>query len=77
MKVFVSKITSKGQATIPSAVRRTLGLKAGDRVAFRMEGNQVALVRAQPMDLEFAAALEPTLAGEWLSEEDQAAYGSL
>jgi len=61
MKVLVSKITSKGQATIPSVVRRTLGLKMGDPVAFRVEGGQVELVRAQPIDLEFAAALAPTL----------------
>ena len=29
-----SAITSKGQATIPKAVRRHLGLKPGDRVKF-------------------------------------------
>jgi AbrB family looped-hinge helix DNA binding protein len=29
-----SSITTKGQATIPKAVRERLGLKAGDRVKF-------------------------------------------
>ncbi|MGB8267623.1 MAG: AbrB/MazE/SpoVT family DNA-binding domain-containing protein [Candidatus Velthaea sp.] len=29
-----SAITSKGQATIPKAIREHLGLKAGDRVKF-------------------------------------------
>lgn len=29
-----SAITSKGQATIPKAIRELLGLKAGDRVKF-------------------------------------------
>ncbi len=29
-----AKITSKGQITVPSEVRRALGLRAGDRVVF-------------------------------------------
>ena len=77
MKTLVSKITSKGQATIPVEVRRALNLSTGDHVAFRMQGGHVELVRAGPLDLEFAEAVGPTLASEWLAEEDEAAYGKL
>ncbi len=40
-----SAITAKGQATIPKAVRRHLGLKPGDRVKFFMhpDGSVVLL----------------------------------
>lgn len=34
MKEIISTITSKGQVTIPAPIRRTLGLKQGDKVAF-------------------------------------------
>ncbi len=39
-------ITSKGQITIPAAVRKALGLKAGDRVTF---------VRVEPGHFELLA----------------------
>jgi AbrB family looped-hinge helix DNA binding protein len=34
MKEIISTITSKGQVTIPAAVRQHLGLKRGDKLAF-------------------------------------------
>jgi len=37
-------LTSKGQITLPSAVRRRLGLKPGDQVAFA-DGRLIALPR--------------------------------
>lgn len=40
-------LTSKGQVTIPSRVRRALGLEAGDRVEFvEQEKGQFAIVAA-------------------------------
>lgn len=77
MKTMVSKITSKGQATIPAEVRRLLKVAPGDHVAFRIEADHVELARARPVDIEFARSIEPTLASEWLMEEDEAAYGDL
>ena len=44
MKEFVSTITQRGQVTIPVEVRRLLGLKPRDRVAFEIGGNEVKLV---------------------------------
>lgn len=77
METMVSKVTSKGQATIPLRVRRTLGLRSGDAVAFRLEGKKVELSKARAMDLVFAQATEKTLAPEWLSKQDDDAYGKL
>ena len=37
MKQIVSTITSKGQVTLPAEVRRHLGLKRRDKVAFVIE----------------------------------------
>jgi AbrB family looped-hinge helix DNA binding protein len=37
------RITSKGQVTIPKHIREKLGVKPGDEVGFREEGQQVIL----------------------------------
>jgi len=41
----VAKLTSNGQVTVPKAVRDALGLKEGDAVIFRVEGNRAVLAR--------------------------------
>jgi antitoxin PrlF len=71
-----SKISSKGQITLPKEVRETLGTSAGDLVAYEIEGNTVRLRRVDPFDVEFHEALENTL-DEWTSAEDEEAYGDL
>lgn len=40
-----AKITSKGQVTVPKVVRDALGIRAGDAVLFRVEGNRAVLAR--------------------------------
>jgi antitoxin PrlF len=40
-----AKVTSKGQVTVPKAVRDALGIKEGDEVIFRVEGNRAVLAR--------------------------------
>jgi len=40
-----AKVTSKGQVTVPKAVRDALGLCEGDEVVFRVEGNRAVLAR--------------------------------
>ncbi len=39
----VSTITSKGQTTIPSEVRKALGLKPNDKIAYIVDGDKVIL----------------------------------
>jgi antitoxin PrlF len=75
--VASSRLTSKGQATVPARVRRKLNLKPGDTVVFEESGDgAVFLRRAEPLDIEFLAALEKTLS-EWNSENDDEAYDDL
>ncbi len=73
----VSKLTSKCQATIPGRVRRQLGLKAGDSVAFKFKDGQMFLQKARPVDRVFASGVEETLKDEWHSENDERAYADL
>lgn len=40
-----ARLTSKGQLTVPKVVRDALGLKEGDEVIFRVEGNRAVLAR--------------------------------
>jgi len=71
-----SRLTTKYQATVPTSVRKVLQLKAGDLVGFEIEGNEVRLRRATPLDVAFAQALEGTLT-EWSSEQDDQAFRDL
>ena len=40
-----ARLTSKGQITIPRSVRTALGLRDGDRVVFRVDGDRAVLAR--------------------------------
>jgi AbrB family looped-hinge helix DNA binding protein len=40
-----AKVTSKGQVTLPKAVRDALGIREGDELVFRVEGNRAVLAR--------------------------------
>lgn len=42
----LAKVTSKGQITIPVAIRKLLGVKDGDKVVFIQEGNRVVMMNA-------------------------------
>ena len=71
-----AKLTSKFQTTVPTPVRKLLQLKAGDLVGFEIDGNEVRLRRATPLDVAFARALEGSL-DEWSSAQDEAAFKGL
>lgn len=40
-----ARVTSKGQVTVPKAVRDALGIKEGDEIVFRVEGDRAVLAR--------------------------------
>ncbi len=71
-----SRLSSKGQVTIPVEVRERLGLEAGDVVVYEIEGERLVLRRAEPFDIALHAALSQTL-DEWASAEDDEAFGEL
>ncbi|MFQ5741418.1 MAG: AbrB/MazE/SpoVT family DNA-binding domain-containing protein [Acidobacteriota bacterium] len=74
--MHTSKLSSKGQVTLPRAVRDALGVAPGDLIAYQVEGNVVSLKRLQPFDAAFHAALSRTL-DEWTSEADEEAFRDL
>jgi antitoxin PrlF len=74
--VQMSRVSSKGQVTLPKQVREAIGVGPGDVVAYDVAKGAVTLRRLEPIDLAFHAALESSLA-EWGSKEDDEAYGDL
>jgi antitoxin PrlF len=71
--MITSKLTSKAQTTIPQSVRTALHLKAGDELAYVIEGDRVLLAKALrgPSDDPFRTF------GEWDSPADNSAYADL
>ena len=47
MADMVSSVSPKGQVTVPVQIRRLLGIKPKDKVAFRVEGKRVELTPAR------------------------------
>ncbi len=58
-----SKLTSKGQITVPRAIREKLGVRAGDTLVYEVEGNTVRVRRAEPFDLPGMARFRPRWRG--------------
>ena len=52
-----ARMTSKGQVTIPRAVREALGLGEGDHVVFRVEGHRAVLAHTPDL-LDLAGAVD-------------------
>lgn len=73
-----SKVTTKGQVTIPKEVRERLRVGAGDVIAYEFLENGLVVVRKmEPFDAGWHRALSTTLADEWNSPEDNEAFGDL
>jgi antitoxin PrlF len=47
---FTSKVTYRWQTTLPSGVRRALGLQAGDQITYVVEGDRVLIRKAEEAD---------------------------
>jgi antitoxin PrlF len=52
-----ARVTSKGQITIPKAVRDALGIVEGDQIVFRVEQHRAMLART-PNLLDLAGAVD-------------------
>jgi len=74
--VQTSTLSKKHQATIPANVRRTLGLKIGDLLAFDISKGGVRLRRANPAALADAQVVAAGMC-EWNSETDERAFRDL
>ena len=54
---LAAKVTSKGQVTIPKAVRDQLGIAEGDEIVFRVEEHRAMLAKT-PNLLDLAGAVD-------------------
>jgi antitoxin PrlF len=68
-KAYTSSVSSKGQTTLPSAVRKLLRVQSGDSILYEMEKEAVRIRKATPLDLSWARAVESTLT-EWNGPDD-------
>lgn len=73
---MVSRVSSKGQVTIPKEIRDQLGLRAADFVAYELQDGCVLLRKGEPFDAQYHQALNATL-DEWSTREDDEAFGAL
>jgi antitoxin PrlF len=71
-----SKLSSKGQITIPREIREKLGIEPGQLIAYEIRDGEVILKRVEPFDVVFHEALSKTL-DEWNSPEDEEAFNDL
>ena len=72
-----SKLSSKGQVTIPKEIRESLGLEPGDFVTYEIVEDDAAIIRrVEPYDAAFHLAVSETLE-EWGSKEDDEAFRDL
>lgn len=74
--MITSKVTSKGQITLPKEVRQALGISTGDRIAYRTKDNVVILRKVEPFNAVWHAALSSTME-EWNSPENDEAWHDL
>ncbi len=74
--MLTSKISAKGQVTIPKKIRESLGAREGDLIVYDVKGKVVTLTRVEPFDIAYHAALTATLS-EWDSQEDDEAFSDL
>lgn len=74
--MHVSKLSAKGQVTIPLEIRKALGIEPGDLVAYEIQGQSVKIKRIAPFDAVFHSAVSETL-GEWNSPDDDEAFRDL
>ena len=67
----VSRISSKGQVTIPKTIRELLNLNEGDRVAFLEENRKIMITKASLIALnELQDALSKEAKEKSITEEE-------
>lgn len=67
---YQSKVTSKGQTTIPQEVREYLNLKPGDRINYVLDNGLVRLIPKNRSIADLAGVLGKPPKGEGATLED-------
>jgi antitoxin PrlF len=73
MNEQLTVVTRKGQVTIPADIRRALGIKEGDKVAFVLEDDQVKLTKKESVVQQTAGALKSDIPALSPQQEREAA----
>jgi AbrB family looped-hinge helix DNA binding protein len=76
MGTVTSKITAKGQTTIPAQIRAKLRLNPGDAVVYRETKAGIVICKATVRDIMFLKLQEHALEN-WLSPEADEAFRDL
>ncbi|MEE8114340.1 MAG: AbrB/MazE/SpoVT family DNA-binding domain-containing protein [Nitrososphaerales archaeon] len=74
--MLTSRLSSKGQVTIPKEIREAIGLESGNMIAYEVHNGSVIISRVEAFDTAFHEALSKTLE-EWESSEDEEAFRDL
>ncbi|HXP87889.1 MAG TPA: AbrB/MazE/SpoVT family DNA-binding domain-containing protein [Bryobacteraceae bacterium] len=75
--MLTSKITQKGQTTIPREVRVRLEVRPGDSIAYETTAAGVVIRKVRPYDASWHSSVAKTLEAEWNSPEDAEDFGDL
>lgn len=72
MNIEVSRITSKGQITIPKAIRERLNLSEGDKLAFiEDENGKIVITKSNAIALrDFLDSMGKEVHAKGISEEE-------
>jgi AbrB family looped-hinge helix DNA binding protein len=73
MNEQLTVVTRKGQVTILADIRRALGIKEGDKVAFVLEDDQVKLTKKESVVQQTAGALKSDIPALSPQQEREAA----
>ena len=68
--MHIARITSKGQTTIPVAIRKAANLNAGDTLTFEVKGDYLLIRKINVPDDEYLKGVSDSLS-EWSSPEDE------
>jgi len=71
-----SRLSSKGQVTIPKVIREAIGLEPGNLIGYEVQDGVIIVTRIEPFDVAFHEALSKAL-DEWNSPEDEEAFRDL
>ena len=71
-----SKITTRGQTTIPKRIREAANLHVGDVIAFEIEDDHLVVRKVTPGRDNYLKGFSEIL-NEWSSPEDEEAWRNL
>lgn len=76
MDLIASKVTARGQTTIPAEIRAKLRLRPGDTIVYSETKDGFVIRKAGALDAEFLKLQGHSLS-DWLSSEADEAFRDL